>query len=128
MRYIILLIILVPAAEIAVLLTAGQILGFWTTILLILLTGVVGAYLAKKQGILTFYQFQRQMQSGQLPGETLLDGVCILVGGTLLLTPGFITDTFGFLLLIPVTRTYFKAFLYKWFKNRIRNGNIKIIN
>ncbi|MFD2446313.1 FxsA family protein [Bacillus sp. CGMCC 1.16607] len=128
MRYFILSIIVVPAAEIAILLTSGQIIGVWPTIFLIILTGVFGTYFAKKQGLATFYQLQRQLQSGQIPGESLLDGICILVGGTLLLTPGFITDIIGLLLLVPITRVFFKKIMKNWFKNRIRKGNIKIIN
>jgi UPF0716 protein FxsA len=127
LRYILLLIIIVPAAEMGILLASGQIIGVWPTILLIILTGVIGSYLAKKQGIATYYQLQRQMQTGQLPGDALLDGVCILVGGTLLLTPGFITDILGFLLLFPVTRISFKKLMTKWIQKRIRNGNMKII-
>jgi UPF0716 protein FxsA len=110
-----------------ILLASGQIIGVWPTILLIILTGVIGSYLAKKQGIATYYQLQRQMQTGQLPGDALLDGVCILVGGTLLLTPGFITDILGFLLLFPVTRISFKKLMTNWIQKRIRNGNMKII-
>lgn len=128
MRYLILFIIVVPAAEIAMLMTAGQVFGVWPTILLILSTGIIGAYLAKKQGLATLYQLQRQLQSGQVPGDALLDGICILVGGTLLLTPGFITDIFGFLLLIPATRWMFKNLMKKWFNNWIHKGKIKIIN
>lgn len=127
MRYLLLLIIIVPAAEMGILLASGQIIGVWPTILLIILTGVIGSYLAKKQGIATYYQLQRQMQTGQLPGDALLDGVCILVGGTLLLTPGFITDILGFLLLFPVTRISFKKLMTNWIQKRIRNGNMKII-
>jgi UPF0716 protein FxsA len=128
LRFLLLFIIVVPAAEIAMLLMSGQIIGVWPTILLILLTGVLGTYLAKKQGLATFNQLQRQLQSGQLPGEALLDGICILVGGTLLLTPGFITDMTGFLLLLPATRIFFKKLMINWFNHRIQKGNIKIIN
>jgi UPF0716 protein FxsA len=67
------------------------------------------------------------LQRGTMPGDALLDGVCILVGGTLLLTPGFVTDLVGFLLLIPTTRKYFKLWLMKFFKNRMDRGTITII-
>jgi UPF0716 protein FxsA len=127
-RYLLLLIIIVPAAEIGFLLVSGQIIGVWPTIALIILTGIIGSYLAKKQGLATFYQLQRQLQTGQLPGDALLDGVCILVGGTFLLTPGFLSDILGFTLLFPTTRIFFKKLIKKWFQNRIRKGNMKIIN
>jgi UPF0716 protein FxsA len=128
LRYLFLLIIIVPAAEIGFLLISGQIIGVWPTVLLIILTGIIGSYLAKKEGLATFYQLQRQLQTGQLPGDALLDGVCILVGGTLLLTPGFLSDILGFLLLFPTTRIFFKKIMNRWIQNRIRKGNMKIIN
>lgn len=128
MRFLILFIIVVPAAEIAMLMLSGQVIGVWPTILLILSTGVIGTFLAKKQGLATLYQVQRQLQSGQVPGEALLDGICILVGGTLLLTPGFITDILGLLLLFPAPRLIFKNLMKKWFRNWIHKGKIKIIN
>jgi UPF0716 protein FxsA len=128
LRYLFLLIIIVPAAEIGFLLISGQIIGVWPTVLLIILTGVIGSYLAKKQGLATFYQLQRQLQTGQLPGDALLDGVCILVGGTLLLTPGFLSDILGFLLLFPTSRIFFKKLMNRWIQNWIRKGNMKIIN
>jgi UPF0716 protein FxsA len=128
LRYLFLLIIILPAAEIGFLLISGQIIGVWPTVLLIILTGIIGSYLAKKQGLATFYQLQRQLQTGQLPGDALLDGVCILVGGTLLLTPGFLSDILGFLLLFPTSRIFFKKLMNRWIQNWIRKGNMKIIN
>lgn len=128
MRLLLLLIIIVPAAEIGVLLASGQIIGFWPTVILIILTGVLGSYLAKKQGLATFYQLQRQLQTGQLPGDALLDGVCILVGGTFLLTPGFLSDLLGLFLLLPATRVFFKKLIKNWIQTKIRNGNMRIIN
>src|SRR5690554_5195262 len=101
MRYLFLAIVLVPAIEIAILLLAGQTIGIFPTFALILLTGIVGAYLAKQQGLATIRDVQDRFQRGTMPGDALLDGVCILVGGTLLLTPGFVTDLIGFLLLVP---------------------------
>ena len=66
------------------------------------------------------------MQYGQLPGDAIMDGLCILVGGVVLLTPGFITDAIGFLLLLPATRKMFKPFIYRLFKRWINNGNVII--
>jgi UPF0716 protein FxsA len=127
MRYLFLAIVLVPAIEIALLMLAGQTIGIFPTFALILLTGIVGAYLAKQQGLATIRDVQDRLQGGTMPGDALLDGVCILVGGTLLLTPGFVTDLVGFLLLIPTTRKYFKIWLMKFFKNRMDRGTITII-
>lgn len=127
MRYILLLLIIIPAGEIGILLFSGRTIGIIPTILLIILTGVIGAYLAKQQGLETIRKAQEQIRHGRMPGDTILDGICILIGGTLLLTPGFITDLVGFLLLAPPTRIYFKALLIRIFQKWINNGNITII-
>ncbi|WHZ01987.1 FxsA family protein [Neobacillus sp. YX16] len=127
MRYLALLIIVIPAIDIGVLLLSGKTIGFLPTIAFIILTGVVGAYLAKREGLQTIKRVQEQLSYGQIPGESLLDGICILIGATLLLTPGFITDLFGFLLLFPPTRKPFKFLMIKALRKRIEKGNIKII-
>lgn len=127
MRYLFILIILVPALDIGILLFSGKTIGVLPTIAFILLTGIIGAYLAKTQGLQTIRKVQEQLAVGQIPGEALLDGVCILVGGTLLITPGFITDMIGFLLLLPLTRRAFKLFMKYSFKRWIDRGKVKII-
>lgn len=127
MRYLILLLILIPAGEIGVLLLSGEIIGIVPTILMIIFTGIVGAYLAKKQGLETIRRAQEQLNRGMIPGEALLDGICILVGGVLLLSPGFITDVFGIVLLAPPTRKYVKKLLTKTLTKWLNNGNVTII-
>jgi UPF0716 protein FxsA len=127
MKYFFLFLVLVPAAEIGILLYAGQTFGVWTTIMLIILTGFLGAYLAKQQGLEIIRKTQEQLRRGEMPGDAILDGVSILVGGTLLLTPGFVTDTLGLLLLAPPTRKFFKILMMKAFRNWINKGNIKVI-
>ena len=127
MRFLILLLIIIPAGEIGFLLLSGRIIGIFPTILLIILTGVVGAYLAKKQGLKTIRKAQEQLRLGRMPSEELLDGICIIIGGTLLLTPGFLSDVFGLLLLVPLTRVYFKKLLTKFFRDRLDKGRITII-
>ena len=127
MRYLFLFIIVIPTADIALLIFSGKIIGAWPTLLLILLTGVIGAYLTKREGLQTIRKAQEQLRRGQLPGEALLDGICILIGGTLLITPGFITDIAGFLMLFPPTRRVFKFFMIKALRKRMESGRIKII-
>ncbi|MFB6467715.1 FxsA family protein [Cytobacillus sp. Hz8] len=127
MRYLILILIIVPALEIALLIISGKTIGILPTIVMIIFTGVLGAYLAKKQGLETIRKLQDQLQRGQMPGMAILDGVCILIGGIFLLTPGFITDIFGFLLLLPPTRKFFQFLMMNAIRKRIKNGNIKII-
>lgn len=126
-RIFLLLLIIVPALEIGLLILSGNTLGIWPTIILIILTGIIGAWLARKQGLETIRAAQEQMRSMQIPGEAILDGLCILVGGVVLLTPGFITDALGFFMLIPTTRSIIKIWLRKIIKRLIDNGNFYII-
>ncbi|RFU70738.1 membrane protein FxsA [Peribacillus saganii] len=127
MRYLLLILIIVPALEICTLLLSGRTIGFFPTIFLIIATGIAGAYLAKKQGMETIRNAQFQMRTGQIPGEALLDGICILAGACFLLTPGFITDAIGFFLLLPPTRKMIKPLLLKLIRNRMIDKNITII-
>ncbi|MED4351721.1 membrane protein FxsA [Schinkia azotoformans] len=121
------LLILVPALEISVLVLSGNTIGFLPTIVLMVATGFIGAWLAKTQGLKAFRDAQTQMTYGQLPGESILDGICILIGGLLLLTPGFISDLFGIVLLLPATRVFFKNSIKKWLEKKLRNGQFYII-
>ena len=127
MRYILLLIIAVPAAEIAVLLLSGNLIGVWPTIVLILFTGILGAYLTKKQGLETMRKAQEQIRYGQIPREAILDSICVLAGGILLLTPGFISDIAGLLMLMPPTRYYCKKLMIRGFQKWIDRNTITII-
>ncbi|OIJ18269.1 membrane protein FxsA [Anaerobacillus alkalidiazotrophicus] len=128
LKFLILLLIIIPTLEIAVLVLSGNTIGIPWTLLLVIFTGVLGAWLAKKEGLQTIRLAQLQLQQGQIPSGVLLDGLCILVGGVVLLTPGFITDALGFFLLIPQTRAIAKAFLQKIFNSMIKNGSIVFIN
>ncbi|MDR4889213.1 FxsA family protein [Fredinandcohnia sp. QZ13] len=127
MRILLALIIVVPALEISVLIFSGKTLGIPFTLLLIILTGVIGAWLAKKQGLETIRRARQQMDYGQVPGDAIMDGICILIGAVLLLTPGYISDLTGFLLLIPVTRNYIKPVITNWISRRINRGHFTVI-
>ncbi|WP_077619051.1 FxsA family protein [Bacillus sinesaloumensis] len=127
MRLLLALIIIVPALEISVLIFSGKTLGIPITFLLIILTGVLGAWLAKKQGIETLERARQQMNYGEVPGEAVIDGICILIGAVLLLSPGYITDLTGLLLLIPATRNYVKPVIANWIRRRIDRGNFTVI-
>jgi UPF0716 protein FxsA len=113
MKIFILIFILVPVAELGVLLFSGQTIGVWPTLILLIVTGLLGSYLAKKQGINTIRKVQEQIQFGRVPGNEILDGLCVLLGGILLLSPGFLTDILGLVLLLPFTRTLIKPFILK---------------
>ncbi|GAA5416330.1 hypothetical protein Pryu01_01364 [Paraliobacillus ryukyuensis] len=123
-RWLFLFIIIVPALEIGIFVWAGNLIGAWWVIFLIILTGVLGAYLAKREGLQTLQMAQREMSYGRMPAEQIFDGICILVGAVVLLTPGFITDTIGFLLLFPATRRPLKSLLRRLIQKMMDNGNI----
>ncbi|TLS39139.1 FxsA family protein [Pseudalkalibacillus caeni] len=127
LRIFILLLILVPAMEVGLLILSGKTFGVPITVLLIILTGLLGAWLAKKQGTEALRLAQIQMANGEMPGEAILDGLCILVGGVVLLTPGFITDALGFILLFPGSRAIVKVWLRKMIDRMIKNGNFVFI-
>lgn len=127
-RILVILLIVVPALEIGVLILSGNLIGAWPTVFLVILTGVLGAWLAKKEGLEALRLAQIQAQNGQIPSGIILDGICILVGGVVLLTPGFITDAIGFILLIPATRSVIKAWLQKLFEKMIQSGQFIFIS
>ncbi|WP_071396006.1 FxsA family protein [Bacillus tuaregi] len=127
MRVLILLFILVPAAEIGVLLFSGNTIGIWPTVALLIITGVLGSYLAKKQGMNAIRKVQEQLAYGRLPGDEILDGVCILLGGVMLLSPGFLTDILGLILLLPPTRAVLKPMILKLLQKWMNKGTYTII-
>ena len=101
----------VPIAEIFLLIRVGGEIGAIPTIGLVILTAVVGAALIRMQGFATLARAQASMEKSEMPVGALFDGLCLLVAGALLLTPGFVTDTIGFLLLIPPFRKFLAATL-----------------
>ncbi|MCB9721839.1 MAG: membrane protein FxsA [Candidatus Omnitrophica bacterium] len=122
--YLLLLFTVVPAVELMILIEVGSHIGSLNTILLILLTGVLGASLARLQGFIVVRKIQTSLNGGNLPSGELLDGLMILVGGITLLTPGFVTDTLGFLLLIPFTRNLIKGLVRHKMEDMLRKGQI----
>ena len=96
--------VLVPLVEIWVILQVGQLVGPWWTIALLVLDSVVGAWLIKREGGRAWQALRQALQGGRMPAKELADGALILVGGTLMLSPGFVTDAFGIVLILPFTR------------------------
>ncbi|MDC3415748.1 FxsA family protein [Aquibacillus salsiterrae] len=125
-RWILLFVLVVPALEIGILVWAGGIIGPWWVVFLIILTGVIGAWLAKHQGIEAITKARHSLATGQLPHDAIFDGICVLIGGVVLLTPGFITDAIGFLLLIPMTREPIKRWMQLLLRRMLDNGTITI--
>ncbi|MBN2296353.1 MAG: FxsA family protein [Pirellulales bacterium] len=111
MLRLLILFTIVPLVELWLLISIGEVIGPFYTIAIILVTGVVGASLARWQGILCLQTVQRQIQAGQLPTDSLLDGLGILVAAALLITPGVLTDIVGFTLLIPSARRVVRRML-----------------
>lgn len=107
---ILLAFILVPIVEIGVFIEVGGALGLWPTLGLILLTAFLGSWQLRVQGLATLTKARAQMERGTMPARELFDGLCLLVAGALLLTPGFVTDALGALLFVPP----FRAFLRNW--------------
>lgn len=106
MPYLFLLFIIMPIAEIAVLIKVGGAIGAWTTIGIVILTAILGTFMLRQQGMATLNKAQQRMQQGEMPAHQMLEGLLLLIGGVLLLTPGFITDFFGFCTLVPFSRHF----------------------
>ena len=121
---LLLLFIFVPLIELAVLIDVGRIIGTFATLTLIVVTGIVGAYLARMEGFRVFFTIRHKMSVGQLPANELIDGLIILIAGVLLLTPGIITDCFGFLMLFRPTRAKLRMWLKDKFSSHVTvNGS-----
>lgn len=117
---------LVPLLELYLLIEAGRTIGVGATILLVLLTGVAGAWLARSQGVEILRRIQAETAGGRMPPETLLDGALVLIGGLLLLTPGFFTDLLGFSFLVPFTRRLWRSILSSWLQRQLQRGVITV--
>ena len=98
------LFIVVPVAEIALLIEIGSKIGGARTILIVILTAILGAWLVRQQGFATITKVQQELNAGRVPAMQMAEGLALLIAGAVLLTPGFITDIFGFALLVPPVR------------------------
>ena len=118
---------LIPFAELYLLIKIGNYLGAFNTILVVIVTGIIGAYLAKLQGIRTMMRVRENLNRGELPAEQMLDALLIFVAGLVLITPGFITDLAGIVILVPKTRFWFKRWLRKKFDQMISENRANIV-
>ena len=118
--------ILMPILELAVLLKLHEVAGLGNTLAIVIITGFVGAFLARAQGVMVLAQIRRDLAEGKIPAPRLMDGVMILIAGALLITPGLITDTAGFLLLIPAVRSTIRAWLRRKLEEKFRDGSANI--
>lgn len=122
-----LLFTLVPLLELYLLIKVGSHLGAEFTILLIVLTGGVGALMARMQGFQVIVQIRERLQGGLLPADELLAGGLIVVGGLLLVTPGLLTDTVGLALLLPFVRSRIVEWIKNFLRRKIQEGRVQIV-
>ena len=108
----------VPLVELYLLFQVARVTGAAATVALVLVTGILGAALARRQGLEVWKRIQREAAQGQVPAAGLMDAVLILVAGIMLITPGLLTDTLGFLLLVPPARAWLRARVINWLKRR----------
>lgn len=127
------LFVVVPLIELSLLIKLGKYLGTLNTVLIVILTGILGASFARSQGANIISRIRNSMSRGEIPGEEMIQGLLILAGGLMLITPGFITDLIGFALILPLSRKVAAGWLLTYFKNRIQgsqwqDNNIRFTN
>ncbi|MDW7649874.1 MAG: FxsA family protein [Bacillota bacterium] len=123
---LLLLFTLGPLVELYLLIELGRRIGPLPTIAIVLTTGFFGVFLSRAQGFLVLRRIAENLRCGEMPADELLNGVMVLIGAAFLLTPGLISDTAGFLLLIPATRQHFKRFLLSKLKKAMADGTLRI--
>lgn len=112
MGYILLFVFIgIPILEISVFISVGDIIGLWPTLATVVITAIIGTALLRSQGLATLFRAQEHLNKGRFPIEEVFDGLCLIVAGAFLLTPGFITDGVGFLLFFPPFRSFIKKTL-----------------
>lgn len=123
---LLLLFVVLPAVELGLLIEIGSRIGTGATLALIVATGIVGASLARRQGLGVLRVLQSETAAGRLPAGSLVDGVIILVAGALLVTPGVLTDAFGFLCLVPAFRRMVKRSLLRRLERAAQEGRFEV--
>lgn len=124
MRLLLLIFIITPIVEMTILIKVGEQIGALPTVGLVVLTATLGIWLLRLQGIATLARVQEKLSRGEIPETELLEGIMLLVGGALLLTPGFVTDTMGFICLLPGLRRP----LAQWLMRRGILGAINVVH
>jgi UPF0716 protein FxsA len=113
-------LLVVPLAELWVVLQVGQLIGGWPTVLLLLAESLLGAVILRHEGPAAWRRLQAALRQGRMPSDELTDAALVLVGGTLLLTPGFLTDVVGFICVLPPTRPLARRLLRRFLRRRVR--------
>ena len=125
---LVILFTLIPLIELYILIEVGGMIGALNTILIIAATGILGASLAKSQGLQVMRKINLSAEQGRFPAEELIDGLFILLGGFTLLTPGFITDLLGLSMLFLPTRTLYKRLARRMIENKMETGQWTIVH
>ncbi|NVJ93458.1 MAG: FxsA family protein [Methylocystaceae bacterium] len=126
MGFIVLLLFIgIPIVEISVFIQVGDIIGLWPTIAIVILTALIGTTLLRQQGLSTLMRAQNTLNEGNVPAAELFDGVCLLLAGAFLLTPGFVTDSLGLLLFLPPFRALIRNNVINFV---IKNAKIHVVN
>jgi UPF0716 protein FxsA len=123
---LVLAFVVVPLVEIYVLIQVGQVIGPWWTILLLIADSILGAWLIRREGRKAWMALTTALNSGKMPAKELADGALILIGGTLMLTPGFVSDGLGILLILPLTRPVARRLLTKVVSKRLVAGYVDV--
>lgn len=124
-QILVLLFTVIPAIEIYLLFSIGGQIGGLNTLIVVILTGIIGAGLAKSQGLAIIQKIQGDLNSGAIPTDQFVHGLLVFGGGLLLLTPGFLTDILGISMVFPGTRHAIAVFLKKWFEKAIASGSVQ---
>ena len=124
MKWLVFAFVTIPALELYLLIQIGTTFGALNTFFFIILTGIIGASLARIQGLAVLKDIQKTMAKGQMPAQALIEGACVLFCGALLLTPGIVTDIFGVLTMMPFCRRPIAKKLQTYFQNRVAQGTV----
>lgn len=120
-------IIVLTVLEIALFIALGNQVGILTTLLIIVGTGALGIFLARKEGFQAVRNLQASLQAGQAPGPAALDAACVLIGGLILILPGFLTDIIGLVFVLPFTRKLVQKAMYKVLRKQLKKSSVVIV-
>ncbi|REJ82711.1 MAG: FxsA family protein [Acidobacteria bacterium] len=127
MAWLLLLFVALPLVELALLLQIGKVVGALPTVALVVFTGALGAFLARRQGLGVLRQIREQTAEGRVPASPIVDGVLILIAAAVLVTPGVITDLFGFFCLVPAGRRLVKRLVAERFRRAMQSGRVIVV-
>jgi len=128
LRNLFIALLIVPLVELAAFLLSGKLIGIPETLILVVVTSLLGAFILKKEGVKAIRNVQEQLSLGSLPGDAILNGFCVLIGGIFMLLPGFLSDIVGALLLLPPTRKLCKKLLLHYMQKKLLQKNRIIIH